>query len=119
MAVRKLNNNLNVIGENLKNYRKEKHLSQADLTMELNLLGINLHKKAEVNFNNHVTKINFNNIVNGYEYQFIKVKEALKNNLLQCQEMTKEDSLAILKVLDEIRKRENIVYPFEKLNYGL
>ena len=44
MAVRKLNNNLNVIGENLRNYRKEKHLSQADLPMELNLLGINLHK---------------------------------------------------------------------------
>ena len=44
MAVRKLNNNLNVIGENLRNYRKEKHLSQAGLTMELNLLGINLHK---------------------------------------------------------------------------
>ena len=44
MAVRKLNNNLNVIGENLRNYRKEKHLSQADLTMELNLLEINLHK---------------------------------------------------------------------------
>ena len=44
MAVRKLNNNLNVIGENLRNYRNEKHLSQADLTMELNLLGINLHK---------------------------------------------------------------------------
>ena len=85
----------------------------------LRVKGINLHKKAEVNFNNHVTKVNFNNIVNGYEYQFIKVKEALKNNLLQCQEMTKEDSLAILKVLDEIRKKENIVYPFEKLNYGL
>ena len=31
-------------GDNLRNYRKEKHLSQADLTMELNLLGINLHK---------------------------------------------------------------------------
>ena len=44
MAVRKLNNNLNVIGDNLRNYRKEKHLSQAYLTMELNLLGINLHK---------------------------------------------------------------------------
>ena len=44
MAVRKLNNNLNVIGDNLRKYRKEKHLSQADLTMELNLLGINLHK---------------------------------------------------------------------------
>ena len=44
MAVRKLNNNLNVIEDNLRDYRKEKHLSQADLTMELNLLGINLHK---------------------------------------------------------------------------
>ena len=44
MAVRKLNNNLNVIGGNLRKCRKERHLSQADLTMELNLLGINLHK---------------------------------------------------------------------------
>ena len=44
MSVRKLNNNLNVIGENLRKRRKEKHLSQANLTMELNLLGINLHK---------------------------------------------------------------------------
>lgn len=44
MAVRKLNNNLNVIGKNLRKIRIEKHLSQANLTMELNLLGINLHK---------------------------------------------------------------------------
>lgn len=44
MAVRKLNNNLNVIGDNLRKYRKEKHLSQSNLTMELNLLGINMHK---------------------------------------------------------------------------
>lgn len=44
MAVRRLNNNLNVIAENLRYYRKSKHLSQADLTRELNLLGINMHK---------------------------------------------------------------------------
>lgn len=44
MAVRKLNNNLNVIGENLRKFRKEKHYSQMDLTKELNLLGLNLHK---------------------------------------------------------------------------
>ncbi len=44
MAVRKLNDNLNVIGGNLRKYRTEKHLSQANLTMELNLLGVNLHK---------------------------------------------------------------------------
>lgn len=44
MAVRKLNNNLNVIGENLRKIRKSKHLSQADLIKDLNLLGINMHK---------------------------------------------------------------------------
>ena len=67
MAVRKLNNNLNVIGENLRNYRKEKHLSQADLTMELNLLGINLHK-------NDVYMIENKRSVKDYEvWGFIKV----------------------------------------------
>ena len=44
MAVRKLNNYLNVIGSNLKYFRKERHLSQADLIKDLNLLGINMHK---------------------------------------------------------------------------
>ena len=68
MAVRKLNNNLNVIGDNLRKYRKEKHLSQADLTMELNLLGINLHK-------NDVYMIENNKrTVKDYEiWSFIKV----------------------------------------------
>ena len=37
MAVRKLNGNMNVIGTNLRHYRKAKHLSQAELTQELNL----------------------------------------------------------------------------------
>lgn len=44
MAVRKLNGNLNVIGENLRKYRISKHLSQDNLTQELNLMGINIHK---------------------------------------------------------------------------
>lgn len=44
MAVRKLNNYLNVIGENLRKCRKSKHLSQANVIKDLNLLGINMHK---------------------------------------------------------------------------
>lgn len=44
MAVRKLNGNMNVIGTNLRHYRKAKHLSQAELTQELNLLGIPIYK---------------------------------------------------------------------------
>ena len=44
MSVRKLNGNMNVIGTNLRHYRKVKHLSQARLTQELNLLGIHIYK---------------------------------------------------------------------------
>lgn len=44
MSIRKLNNNFNVIGDNLKQIRLTHHLSQANLIQELNLLGINMHK---------------------------------------------------------------------------
>lgn len=44
MDVRKLNGNMNVIDTNSRNYRKAKHLSQAELTQELNLLGIPIYK---------------------------------------------------------------------------
>lgn len=44
MGVRKINEYYNVIGENLKFYRKERHLSQCELVRDLNLLGINMHK---------------------------------------------------------------------------
>ncbi len=44
LAVRKLNNNFNVISENLRKYRKMRHLSQAGLARKLNLLGIPAHK---------------------------------------------------------------------------
>lgn len=81
MAVRKLNNNLNVIGENLRKYRTEKHLSQANLTMELNLLGINLHKNDIYMIENNkrtvkdyevwgfmkVLNISYNDLFNGIE----------------------------------------------------
>ena len=44
MAIRKLNNNYNVISANLKKYRKSENLSQANLVKELNLIGISIHK---------------------------------------------------------------------------
>lgn len=81
MAVRKLNNNLNVISKNLRKCRIEKHLSQADLTMELNLIGINLHKNDIYMIENNkrtvkdyeiwglvkVLKISYDDLFNGIE----------------------------------------------------
>ena len=42
--IRKLNDSFNVISDNLIKLRKAKHLSQADVANDLNLLGINIHK---------------------------------------------------------------------------
>ncbi|MBQ3408574.1 MAG: helix-turn-helix transcriptional regulator [Clostridia bacterium] len=68
MSLRKLNNYFNVIGENLKELRLKKNLSQAQLANELNLLGINIYK-------NDISMIEANTrSVKDYElWGFIKV----------------------------------------------
>lgn len=68
MSIRKLNDNFNVISENLIKLRTSKHLSQADVASDLNLLGINIHK-------NDISKIEANTrVVKDYElYGFAKV----------------------------------------------
>lgn len=40
--MRKLNNNVNIIGKNLKKYRTERKLSQPDLCMKMELLGVTM-----------------------------------------------------------------------------
>ena len=42
--IRKLNDSVNIIGTNLKKYRKLKDYSQEDLCRELDLLGLLMHK---------------------------------------------------------------------------
>ena len=68
MTTRKLNDSFNVISDNLVELRKAKHLSQADVANDLNLLGINIHK-------NDISKIVANTIVvKEYElYGLVKV----------------------------------------------
>ena len=68
MGARKLNDYINVIGDNLKYYRQLKHLSQDDMIRELDLLGITMYK-------NDIYLIeNFKRTVKDYElWGFIKV----------------------------------------------
>ena len=68
MSTRKLNDSFNVISDNLVKLRKTKHLSQADVANDLNLLGINIHK-------NDISKIEANTrVVKDYElYGIAKV----------------------------------------------
>lgn len=86
MAVRKLNNNLNVIGNNLRKYRKDKHLSQANLTAELNLLGINLHKNDIYMIENNKRTVKdyeiwgFTKVLNiSFEDLFVGIEDKLEN----------------------------------------
>lgn len=78
MSIRKLNNNYNVISENLRRIRISKHLSQADITKDLNLMGINMHK-------NDIGRIEANErTVKDYElYGIAKVLQVPMNELLK------------------------------------
>lgn len=40
--IRKLNNNVNIVGSNIKKYREQKKLSQPDLCKKLQLLGVDM-----------------------------------------------------------------------------
>lgn len=52
--------------------------------------------------------------VTGYEYQVISCYKALKEEKLSCPEMTHQETIDVMKVMDSLRKQWNIVYPFEK-----
>ncbi len=41
--IRKLNNNANIVGNNIKKIRKEKNITQSKLCIKLELLGITLY----------------------------------------------------------------------------
>ena len=86
MAVRRLNSNLNVIGDNLKKYRKLRHLSQAGLARSLNLIGIQAHK-------NDICSIESNKrTVKDYElWGFVKVLDISFDDLFSDIENKLED----------------------------
>ena len=84
MAVRKLNNNLNVIGENLRKIRKSKYLSQANVTMKLNLLGINMHKNDIYMIENNKRSVKDYEIwglVKVLDISFDDLYDGIENNL--------------------------------------
>ena len=74
MGARKLNDYINVIGDNLKYYRQLKHLSQDDMIRELDLLGIYLIENYKRTVKDYelwgfikVLNINFDDLIKGIE----------------------------------------------------
>lgn len=51
--------------------------------------------------------------ISGYEYQIQSSGEAIRNGWTQCPQMPHKTTLAIMKVMDELRRQWGIRYPFE------
>ena len=57
-----------------------------------------------------IDTIEFKEEVNGYEYEFIEVINAIKNHQIEPDSMLHSETLKIMRILDEIRKNASKVY---------
>ena len=53
-------------------------------------------------------------MVNGYEYQVIECLRCLETGLLESPMMPHEETINIMKQMDELRKEWGLVYPMDK-----
>lgn len=51
--------------------------------------------------------------ISGYEYEVRAALKALDNGLLYCKEMTWDESVRLMEIMDKLRERWGIRYPFE------
>ncbi len=51
--------------------------------------------------------------ITGYEYELYACKEALENGWLECPAIPHEESLQVMRICDTIRRKMDVIYPFE------
>ena len=56
--------------------------------------------------------------ISGYEYEVEACIKALAAKELECVQMPHSETIRIMKIMDELRKKWGIVYPFEKTEDG-
>lgn len=52
--------------------------------------------------------------INGYEYEVLACAEAIRNGDLECWQMSHEETMRGMEILDEIRRQWGMQYPCEK-----
>lgn len=60
------------------------------------------------------TKISIPHRSHGYEWEIEATNKCIKENIIECSIMPHQDSLDQLSIMDELRRRWGIKYPFEK-----
>lgn len=52
--------------------------------------------------------------ISGYEYEVEACVKAVKTGKVECEEMRHAQTLRMMRLMDEIRKKMGVIYPFEK-----
>ncbi len=49
--------------------------------------------------------------INGYEYEIIETIDCIKKGMRECPSMTHEDTLEVMRIMDELRREWGVCYP--------
>ena len=86
--------------------------------LEGNLIIDNINNPQKITVNTHdrvfVEDIHVPRQITGYEYQFIACREALIEGLLEPREMPHEETLYIMQLMDELRRKWGVRYPMDE-----
>ncbi len=83
-----------------------------------NLIIDNINNPQKITVNTHdrefVEDIRVPRQITGYEYQFIACREALLEGLLEPREMPHEETLFVMRLMDDLRRKWGVRYPMDK-----
>ena len=85
---------------------------------EGNLIIDNINNPQKITVNTHdrvfVEDIHVPRQITGYEYQFLACREALIEGLLEPRGMPHEETLYIMQLMDELRRKWGVRYPMDE-----
>ena len=85
---------------------------------EGNLIIDNINNPQKITVNGpdrtYIETIHVPQQITGYEYQFLACREALIEGLLEPHEMPHEETLYIMQLMDDLRRKWGVCYPMDK-----
>ena len=86
---------------------------------EGNLIIDNINNPQKITVNGpdrtYIETIHVPQQITGYEYQFLACREALIEGLLEPREMPHEETLYIMQLMDDLRRKWGVHYPMDEL----
>ena len=82
-----------------------------------NLIIDNINNPHRVTVNTHdrefVEDILVPQQITGYEYQFLACRKALEEGILEPSEMPHEETLYVMQLMDDLRRKWSVCYPMD------